>query len=29
MVNAHPHYFCTSAEVKSNKIIDDMFSKLD
>ncbi len=27
--NTHPHYHNTSAEVKSNKIVDDMFQKLD
>lgn len=27
--NTHSHYYNTSAEVKSNKIVDDMFQKLD
>lgn len=27
--NAYGHYTSTGAEVKSNNIIDDMFSKLD
>jgi len=26
---AHGHYYNTAAEVKSNSIIDDMFSRLD
>ena len=29
MKNAHGHYYNTGSEVKSNNIIDDMFSKLD
>ena len=29
MKNAHGHYYNTAAEVKSNNIIDDMFSRLD
>ena len=28
-MNAHPHYFNTAAEVKAEKIIDEMFVKLD
>ena len=27
--NTHSHYCNTSSEVKSNKIVDDMFGKLD
>ena len=29
MDNAHSHYYNTAAEVKSDNIIDDMFSRLD
>ena len=29
MQNTHQHYYKTGAEVKSDRIIDDMFAKLD
>ena len=27
--NSHPHYYATGAETKSDKIVDDMFTRLD